>query len=430
MRATSFEDTDRAETFPLKHPEIWQKGPMDRRSALELLASLVGVGCHRGKPMSNGSRVHEVMAPYVARGEVPGLVTLVARDGRANVDAIGIARDTIFRISSMTKPITAAAAMILIEEGKLRLDEDVDRLLPELANRRVLKRLDGPLDETEPARRAIGVRDLLTFTLGFGILIRPPDSTPIQRAAGELKLGQHMPAPQEPPAVDEWMRRFGTLPLMRHPGQSWMYNTGADVLGVLIARAAKQPLEDFMRERIFAPLGMKDTSFSVPASKLARLPPHYVVNAASGALEIYDAQSGQWSRPPAFPAGGGGLVSTIDDYFAFGQMLLEKGNYAGKRILSVESVDAMTRDQLTAEQKASAEYVPGFFENHGWGYGMEVVTGQDDSGSLGTYGWDGGMGTVWRTDPSKRLVTILMTQRAWTSPVPPDICRAFWAAAR
>jgi CubicO group peptidase (beta-lactamase class C family) len=171
-------------------------------------------------------RMHDVMAGYVERGEVPGIVTLVCRRGEIHVDAIGmkalgspsatgngkIRRDTIFRISSMTKPITAAAAMILVEECKLRLDEPIDRLLPELAGRRVLKRLDGPLDDTEPANRPITLRDLLTFRMGLGIVMAPPDAYPIQNAMSELLLGQGPPQPQTPPAPDEWICRLGSLP--------------------------------------------------------------------------------------------------------------------------------------------------------------------------------------------------------------------------
>ncbi len=225
-------------------------------------------------------RVREVMSGYVERGEVPGVVVLVSRRGATQVYAIGqrsfgsaepMRRDTIFRISSMTKPVTAVATMILVEECKLRLDEPVDRLLPELAERKVLKRVDGPLDDTEPANRPITVRDLLTFRMGFGVLMEPPDTFPIQKAVAELRLGEGPPAPSIPPPPDEWMRRFGTLPLMYQPGERWMYNTGSDVLGVLIARATGQPLEVFMRERIFDPIGMNDTGFSVPPADIGRL---------------------------------------------------------------------------------------------------------------------------------------------------------------
>jgi CubicO group peptidase (beta-lactamase class C family) len=384
--------------------------------------------------------MHGVMAGYVERGEVPGIVTLVSRRGEVHVDAIGmkavggsdpIRRDTIFRIASMTKPITATAAMILVEECKLRLDEPVDRLLPELADRRVLKRLDGPLDEVVPANRPITVRDLLTFRMGFGIVMAPPGTYPIQNAVSELLIFQGPPRPQAPPTPDEWIRRLGTLPLMHQPGEKWMYNTGSDVLGVLIARASGQPFEAFLRERIFEPLGMKDTAFSVPAAKLDRLATSYWTNPATGSLELYDsAEGGQWSRPPAFPSGGGGLVSTVDDYLAFGQMMLEQGRHGSERILSRPSVETMTTDQLTRDQKAVSGLVPGYFDSHGWGFGVSVVTRREDlADSVGRFGWDGGLGTSWSSDPQEDLVGILMTQRAWTSPNPPDVCRDFWTLA-
>ncbi len=385
-------------------------------------------------------RMHDVMAGYVERGEVPGLVTLVSRRGEVHVDAIGmkavegqdpIRRDTIFRISSMTKPITAAATMILVEECKLRLDEPVDRWLPELAERKVLKRLDGPLEDTVPANRPITVRDLLTFRMGFGQMMAPPDAYPILKAASEQEIGMGPPSPSTLPAPDEWMRRLGTLPLMHQPGEKWMYNTGSDVLGVLIARASGQPLETFLRERIFEPLGMKDTGFSVPAAKLDRLATSYWTNFETGALELYDeAKSGQWSNPPAFPSGAGGLVSTIDDYLAFGQMMLSQGKHESSRILSRPSVETMTTDQLTPEQKAMSGLVPGYFDSHGWGFGVSVVTRRDDVAAVpGRFGWDGGLGTSWYSDPREDMVTILMTQRAWTSPSPPDVCLDFWTLA-
>ncbi len=399
------------------------------------------------KQMSNGGlsrarlgRMHDVMAGYVERGEVPGLVTLVSRRGAVHVDVIGMKavegldpmrRDTIFRISSMTKPITAAATMILVEECKVRLDEPVDRLLPELANRKVLKRLDGALDDTVPANRPITVRDLLTFRMGFGQMLAPPDAYPILKAASELQIGMGPPAPSATPAPDEWMRRLGMLPLMHQPGERWMYNTGSDVLGVLLARASGQPLETFLREHIFEPLGMKDTGFSVPEAKLDRLVTGYWTNFETGAVELYDeARGGQWSRPPAFPSGAGGLVSTIDDYLAFGQMMLSQGKHGNERILSRLAVETMTTDQLTPEQKAASGLVPGSFDSHGWGFGVSIVTRRDDVAAVpGRFGWDGGLGTSWYSDPREDMVTILMTQRAWTSPSPPDICLDFWTLA-
>jgi len=344
--------------------------------------------------------------------------------------SIPVQRDTIFRIASMSKPVTAAATMILVEACKLRLDDPVDRLLPELANRKVLKRPDGPLDDTVPAKRPITVRDLLTFRLGWGIVMAPPGTYPIQQAMDKLQLGQGPPSPALMPAPEEWMRRLGTLPLMYQPGERWMYNTGADVLSVLVARASGQPFEAFLRERIFEPLGMKDTGFHVPAEKLSRFTTSYWTGFGSRNLEIYDqAKGGQWSRPPAFPSGAGGMVSTADDYLAFGQMMLNRGTYGKQRILSRPSVELMTSDQLTTREKAVSGLVTGYFENHGWGFCMSVVTGREDFRSIGTFGWDGGLGTSWYSDPREELAGVLLTQRAWTSPNPPDVCLDFWTSA-
>jgi CubicO group peptidase (beta-lactamase class C family) len=364
------------------------------------------------------------MAGHVERGEVPGLVTLVARRGEVHVDAIGtmtvggrepMRRDTIFRITSMTKPITAAATMILVEECRLRIDEPVDRWLPELADRKVLRRLDGPLDDTVPAHRPITVRDLLTFRLGYGMIMEPSSTYPIQQAMNALGIvGFGPPNQSTPHDPDEWIRRLGTLPLLHQPGERWMYNTGSYVLGVLIARVTGQPLETFLRERIFEPLGMADTGFSVPASKRDRLPSCYMPNAQTGALEARDraGAESEWSRPPTFPDGGAGLVSTVDDYLAFARMMLDNGASGRGRILSRPSVELMTTDQLTPAQKAASEMFPGAWAARGWGFGVSMVTQRDQIWATpGRFSWDGGYGTAWAADPREDLVAILMTQR-------------------
>jgi CubicO group peptidase (beta-lactamase class C family) len=176
---------------------------------------------------------------------------------------------------------------------------------------------------------------------------------------------------------------------------------------------------------------MRDTGFSVPAGDLGRLATSYWANAETGALDVHDEpRGGQWSRRPAFPSGAGGLVSTVDDILAFGQMLLDGGWHGGGRILSRPSVEIMTTDQLTPEQKAASAFVPGWFDSHGWGFGMSVLTRRDGlAGSVGTFGWDGGLGTSWSSDPREEMVTILMTQRAWTSPNPPNVRLDCWASA-
>jgi CubicO group peptidase (beta-lactamase class C family) len=369
-------------------------------------------------------RLRKSMTGYVERGEVPGILTLVSRHGEVHVDAVGnksldapeqVARDTIFRIASMSKPITAAATMILAEEGKLRLDDAVEKWLPELADRKVLSRIDASLDQTVPAHRAITVRDLLTLTMGFGLLFTPTGEYPILSAANALQIGMGLATQrQAKPAPDEWIRRLGRLPLMSQPGERWLYGTGFDVLSVLLARVSGQPLETVLRERIFEPLGMKDTGFCVPADKLDRLASCYIPNPATGTLELFDGvEESQWGRPPTFPSGADGLVSTLDDYLAFAQMMLSEGRHGSQRILSRLSVEAMTADQLTPQQKAvSSPPLPGFFETYGWGFGVSVVTRRDDIASVpGRYGWDGSLGTSWFCDPKEDLVGIVLTQR-------------------
>jgi len=378
------------------------------------------------------ARLHDVTARHVERGTAPGVVSVISRRGEAQVDVIGatavsggqpVRPDTIFRISSMTKPITAVATMILLEECVLRLDEPVDRLLPELANRRVVRRIDAPVDDTVPVHRPITVRDLLTFRMGFGGYFGP---CPVNDVAAPLQLSVGPPQPSLPPEPNEWMRRFSTLPLMCQPGDRWLYHTGADVLGVLIARASGQAFETFLRERVFEPLGMKDTAFSVPGADIDRLVTSYLTDPETGALQVYDEPGGQWSAPPAFPSGGAGLVSTAGDYLAFAEMLLRGGD----PILSRPSVETMTTDHLTPEQKAVSGFFPGDFDARGWGFCVAIVTRREHPAApVGQYGWDGGLGTIWRNDPSEQMVTILLTNAAWTSPSPPDIALDFLTAA-
>jgi CubicO group peptidase (beta-lactamase class C family) len=339
------------------------------------------------------------MAGYVARGVVPGVVTLLARRGEVVVDARGaqaiggapMQRATIFRVASMVKPITAVAAMILVEECRLRLDDPVDTFLPELAHRRVLRSIASPLDDTVPASRAITLRDLLTLRLGVGSVLAAPGTYPIQHAISELRIGgDGPPQPTTTPPPDAWMRNLGSLPLMEQPGERWLYNVSADVLGVLIARASAQSFGDFLHERIFAPLGMRDTGFFVPADKLHRVATSYEADGETGPLTLYDAaEGGQWTAPPPFEFGAGGLVSTANDYLAFCHMLLGKAKLGTQRILARPTVEAMTSDQLTPAQRIGAEMF--FHNNSSWGFGMAVSTKRTDGWAVpGRFGWDGG----------------------------------------
>jgi CubicO group peptidase (beta-lactamase class C family) len=369
----------------------------------------------------------------IAGGYAAGLVALVGRGAQAEVIAAGtlardgalpMQRDSIFRIASMTKPVTAAAALILIEEGKLRLDQAIEDFIPELGARMVLKRPDGPLDDLVPARRAITVEDLLTFRLGWGIVLAPPGATPLSRRIGELRLlGFGAPDPASPLTPDAWIERLATLPLMAQPGERFLYNTGSYALGVLIERAAGTPLADFLQERILAPLGMRDTGFFVLPAALHRLVSAY--RRGAGGLECYDGPpASAWASRPAFADGGAGLVSTVDDYWAFSRMLLGKGTLEGRRILSAASVERMTTNQLTDAQIADGASVLG--AGRSWGYGLSVVKGATPEGvPIGAFGWAGGLGTTWTADPHTGTTAILMTQTLFDSPEHPAIHKIF-----
>ncbi|NUR69383.1 MAG: beta-lactamase family protein [Hamadaea sp.] len=359
--------------------------------------------------------LNDAMAGRVARGELPGLVTVLAYGDDVEVTALGelsfggtpMRRDTIFRIASLTKPVLAAATMLLVEDGTLALDEPVDRVLPELADRQVLRTVDGALDDTVPAERPITVEDLLTFRLGHGMITEPSfqPAYPVITAAREKQLVLDVPDPRTPLDPDEWIRRFSELPLMDQPGTRWRYNTGTLVLGVLLARAAEKPLEEVLAERLFRPLGMSDTGFWLPAEKADRIPAYYMSDLQGGPVqESPSSPAIEWTRPPAFPSGSSGLLSTADDCLAFAQMLRRDGD----GLLSSDSVRRMTSNQLTGEQLGSAGMLLG---GRGWGYGMSVTVAADDFTDVpGRYGWEGGYGTVWFTDPHRDLIAIALTQ--------------------
>jgi len=379
-------------------------------------------------------RLEAVVGGHVDGGSVVGASWLIARRGEVHRGVAGtleagggapVAEDSIFRISSMTKPVTAIAALILVDECTLRLDEPVDRWLPELADRQVLARPGGPLDETVPAHRPVTLRDLLTFRLGWGMDFSFSTPQPVLEAMAELGLGVGPPRPAGPPEPDEWMRRVSPLPLEYQPGTKWLYHTSADVLGVLVARAAGQPFGTVLRERIFEPLGMRDTGFAVPAADLARFGPCYWNDPASGSRVEFDAADGEWSRPPAFPSGGAGLVSTLADYRAFAELLMGRGVYRGQRLVSRAAVETMTTNQLTDEQRETS--VVDLQGGLGWGFGVGVhVRRTQPTASVGTYGWDGGLGTSWHNDPAEDLIGIILTNQTWSSPAPPPVCTDFW----
>jgi len=382
------------------------------------------------------ARLREVMAGQVERGAVGGVAWLAARDDDVEVGVAGtltrgepapVQRDSIFRIASMTKPVTAVAALILLEECRLRLDDPVDDLLPELADRRVLVDGRGPVDgDTVPADRPITVHDLLTFRLGLGMDFEAPWPQPLIEALDRLGLGAGPPQPQVPPDPEEWIRLLGTVPLLYQPGARWLYHVGSDVLGVLIARASGRPLEVFLRERVFEPLGMVDTGFST--EHVDRLGTCHARNPETGEPIVYDPPNGQWVKPPAFPSGGGGLVSTLDDYHAFARMLLAGGRLPdGSRLLSRPSVELMTTDHIGAGPGVAGPLPDG---SQGWGFGVGVQVRRNGLPTVGSYGWAGGLGSSWSNDPAERLVGIVLTTDMFTGPFPPPAAiRDFWTGA-
>lgn len=400
---------------------VTRRGVAAGAAALAALAS----GAGRAAAGVDAAAVAAALDAEVAAGAVPGLVALIARGEAVHVHVAGVRdletgapmrRDTIFAVASIGKPLTAAAALALVEDGVVGLDEPVDRFLPELANRRVIRSLESPLDDTVPAARPITLRDLLTMRMGLGAVFADPATSPLLRRMAELELA---PGPRLfGHGPDEFMRRLGSLPLVHQPGERWLYHTGLDVAGVLVARAAGMSLAEFQRRRLFAPLGMADTGFSAPPGKAGRLATVYARDRATGRLAAWNPTSGaSFAEPPAFEAGGGGHVSTVDDFLAFGRMLLGRGTYRGQRILSEASVAAMLTDQVTPAQKAASPFFPGFWDSHGWGLGIGLVTAPDAISPLpGRFGWWGGFGTSFWCDPATGTVALLFTQRMMGGP--------------
>lgn len=372
------------------------------------------------------------MANAVEDG-VPGLVWLLSRDDEVHRKAAGLATlddaspmrvDSLFRIASLTKPVTAVAALIAEENGVLSYDDPVDGWLPELADPEVLRHQSGPLTDTAPAERPITVRDLLAFTAGYGY-----DFTNIDQQAqiGELArlgLGVGPPDPATMPDPDEWMRRLGTVPLDHQPGEAWRYHFGSEILGVLLARAHHEPLETLLRRTVLDPLGMTDTSFSVSSERMPRLTTVYDSDPVTGERTVYDEPTGQWARPPSFPSGGGGLVSTVDDFGTFGRMLMSGGTGPHGRLLRKASVAAMTTDRLPADVGIDDS------GDLGWGFGVDVQRRHGDGPrSPGSYSWTGGLGTTWLNDPATGLVGILFTNQHVLSPGVTEVFDEFWRAA-
>lgn len=386
-------------------------------------------------PRPIGSAVDDAVQAAVADGAITSAAWLVAVGDVVHAGAAGsidgdpdrpASTDTVFRISSMTKPVTAVAALQLVDDGVLALDDPVDGLMPELADRRVLRDPHGPLDDTVPVERPITLRDLLTFRMGLGMDFAGTGPQPSLARMAELGLPPGPPQPQRTPPADELMAIVGSVPLEHQPGQRWLYHLSADVLGVLIERATGRGLDEQIRQRIGSPLGMVDTGFSVPEQAAHRFGACFGNRRPDGTREVFDLADGQWRGAPVFCSGGAGLVSTVHDFHRFAAMLLRGGTDPdGRRLLSAELVAEMTRNQLAPDQVATGGPAPG---DAGWGFGVGVQVRTVPIRAAGSYDWDGGLGSTWANDPGNQMIGILLTDQAWESPQPPAVTEAFWSA--
>ncbi|MFF9791829.1 serine hydrolase domain-containing protein [Streptomyces bacillaris] len=428
--------------------------------------------------MSTPHGLQDLLDTHIARGSAPGAVALVARGDRSGQGSHGgrgalsdrgprddrgarddrggrgdqgsqgdrgirvevavagsatltgstpMRRNSVFRLASVTKPIVAAAAMTLVEDGVIAPADPVAAWLPELASPLVVRTPQSPVADVVSAVRPITVLDLLTFRAGYGF---PSDFSLPAVAPLFAELKQGPPRPQAVPGPDAWMAALSRIPLLHQPGDGWLYNTCSDILGVLVTRAADRPLPAYLAERLFEPLGMTDTGFSVAPGALDRFTGYYRAGEGSSESgpELVDAPDGQWSRPPAFPSGAGGLVSTVDDWYAFGRMLLAGGLADdGRRVLSAESVRQMVTDHLTPAQRAESGL---FTEGQGWGFGGSVDVEITAPWNVpGRYGWVGGTGTTAHIIPSTGTVAVLLTQMELAGPAASQLMRDFWTYA-
>ncbi|MDB5482157.1 MAG: hypothetical protein JWO83_3210 [Caulobacteraceae bacterium] len=365
------------------------------------------------------AKAPEAMSGVIAASDLSGAVTLVWRGGEiVRVDTLGkrdlesgapMQRDTLFRIASMTKPITSLAALMLLEEGELYLDDPITRWAPEFKDMKVLKSPTGPLDDTYPAPRDITIEDLMTHRAGlaYGFSSVGPIAHAHQRALGDV-LNSRM-------APDDWMAALGALPLSYPPGERFHYSHATDVLGFLVGRIAGMDYRQFLVERIFQPLGMVDTDFYIPPEKRDRAAVVYRQDEATGALNpvAFDRHD----APPPYCGGGGGLISTADDYLKFARLLLNRGEVDGVRLLKPETVDLMRTNRLTAAQREHAFMGMPFWMGQGFGLGLSVVLDSEkqawmSSGSEGSFGWPGAFGTWWQADPGEDMILIYLIQNS------------------
>jgi len=374
--------------------------------------------------MKNEDPITAAIRELVDAGELAGAVTLVWRDGEVLQQAcVGyqdvatgqpLTRDTLFRIASMTKPITSTAALMMVEEGRFALEDPITRWAPEFAEMRVLRSPTGPLHEADPAARPITFADLLTHRAGLTYSDFQPG--PLAQAYHEQLGGQidsHV-------APDEWMARLAALPLIDQPGAAFHYSHATDLLGLLLARIEDEPLGDLLARRIFQPLAMKDTGFTVPKAKQARKAGLHGFDAAGPLTTLPTVPGGHAlaERPEtmSYVSGGQGLWSTLDDYLAFARMFVSGGSVDGVQLLRPETLAMMMSNHLTNQQRAHSEMngMPIFAAGHGFGLGVAVVMEPEKAdptrcgGGIGAVGWPGAYGTWWQADPNDGSVLIFL----------------------
>lgn len=370
----------------------------------------------RGLDPAKLATVRSALQGFVDRGELSGVVTLASLNGEVvETSAIGwsdietrtpMRPDTLFRIASMTKPVTSVAAMMLVEEGRIALSDPISRWIPELAEPLVLRDAAGPLHDVEPARRAITVEDLLTHR--SGIAYAPFSEGPLKQAY-ESALGDPGMNRSTP---DQWLAALGALPLAFQPGERFHYGHSTDVLGFLIGRVEGKPFREVLRDRIFAPLGMADTDFWLPREKRGRLASLYAYDSASGALAKVEPE--MYDEPPAYTPGGGGLISSAPDYHRFARLLLEGGALDGVRLLRPETVRLMQTNRLTEAQRRIPFAGMDLWKKSGFGLGVSIAEDIIDNpyscGAPGSITWPGVFGTWWQADPVNDLVLIYLVQ--------------------
>ncbi len=341
------------------------------------------------------------MDDHIARGTAPGISVTTGTPGGdiETITAGDLAADAIVRIQSMTKPVTAVAALRMVQDGRLGLDDPIEAWLPELADRRVLRTPTSSLDDTEPAERPITLRHLLTNTSGYGMMTAP---CPLQDAM----IANRTQAGQEPVELgaQEWLEAVASLPLAFPPGTGWRYHHSFGLLGILLSRVAGGPLEGHLRESLFEPLGMADTGFVVPQEDAHRLPAAHRHDRDGALVQSEPAGAGFYVAPAAFDLSHAELVSTAADYSAFAHMLADGGRHGGRTILDPGLLSQLRTDQVPDAAKAADSFFPGFWDGTGWGWGVSVLTSGPHAGR---YGWSGGLGTDMYIDPDGSFLVIL-----------------------